>query len=51
MHISRKKGQSKCSEIVQDYMRMSQKERYLGDLITSDAKLDENVEDRYKKKA
>ena len=28
---------------------MSQKERYLGDLITSDAKLDENVEDRYKK--
>ena len=46
VHIGNRKTKSLCSE---SFVKSSSQERYLGDLITSDGKLDDNISDRHKK--
>ena len=49
MHIGKQRNCIEYSTKTQTYMRSSSKERYLGDILTSDAKVDENIKDRYNK--
>ena len=49
MHVG--KDHSNCSELTieNEVMQSSSKEKYLGDILTSDGKIDSNIEERYNK--
>ena len=46
IHIGKLKDKSLCSD---SFVKISSQERYLGDLLTSDGKIDDNISDRNKK--
>ena len=49
MHVG--KDQTNCSELTveNEVMQSSSKEKYFGDILTSDGKIDSNIEERYNK--
>ena len=49
MHIGRNKTCCPILKIQDKIMLTSDRERYLGDIISSDCKINENVEERYNK--